>query len=119
MGISGRSRTAGPKGAGDAIRRAPEAPGKRRVTIVSFTQLGLAPEIERAVRDEGYETPTPIQEGAIPGILAGRDLIGCAQTGTGKTAAFTLPILHRLRAGARGRLRALILTPTRELALQV
>jgi ATP-dependent RNA helicase RhlE len=81
--------------------------------------LGLAPEIERAVRDEGYETPTPIQEGAIPGILAGRDLIGCAQTGTGKTAAFTLPILHRLRAGARGRLRALILTPTRELALQV
>jgi len=81
--------------------------------------LGLAPEIERAVRDEGYETPTPIQDGAIPGILAGRDLIGCAQTGTGKTAAFTLPILHRLRAGTRGRLRALILTPTRELALQV
>jgi ATP-dependent RNA helicase RhlE len=60
-----------------------------------------------------------IQTGAIPGILAGRDLIGCAQTGTGKTAAFTLPILHRLRAGARGRLRALILTPTRELALQI
>ena len=86
---------------------------------MSFTPLGLAPEIERAVRDEGYETPTPIQEGAIPGILAGRDLIGCAQTGTGKTAAFTLPILHRLRTGTRGRLRALILTPTRELALQV
>ena len=86
---------------------------------MSFTELGLAHEIERAVREQGYETPTPIQKGAIPGVLAGRDLIGCAQTGTGKTAAFTLPILHRLRAGTRGRLRALILTPTRELALQV
>jgi len=86
---------------------------------VSFTELGLAEEIARAVREEGYETPTPIQAGAIPAILAGRDLIGCAQTGTGKTAAFTLPILNRLRAGTRGRLRALILTPTRELALQV
>jgi ATP-dependent RNA helicase RhlE len=104
---------------------------------VSFTELGLAPELTRAVREQGYETPTPIQEKAIPGVLAGRDLIGCAQTGTGKTAAFTLPILHRLLAGAgapaqagarahvpagaspRGRLRALILTPTRELALQV
>jgi ATP-dependent RNA helicase RhlE len=86
---------------------------------VSFTELGLAPEITRAVREEGYEAPTPIQRGAIPGILAGRDLIGCAQTGTGKTAAFTLPILHRLRSGARGRLRTLILTPTRELALQI
>ncbi len=86
---------------------------------MSFTELGLAEEIARAVREEGYETPTPIQAGAIPAILAGRDLIGCAQTGTGKTAAFTLPILNRLRAGARGRLRALILTPTRELALQV
>ena len=86
---------------------------------MSFTELGLAHEIERAVREQGYETPTPIQKGAIPGVLAGRDLIGCAQTGTGKTAAFTLPILHRLRAGTRGRLRALILTPTRELAIQI
>jgi ATP-dependent RNA helicase RhlE len=86
---------------------------------VSFTELGLASEIARAVREEGYETPTPIQQGAIPGIIAGRDLIGCAQTGTGKTAAFTLPLLHRLQPGQRGRLRALILTPTRELALQV
>jgi ATP-dependent RNA helicase RhlE len=86
---------------------------------VSFLELNLAPEITRAVSEEGYAAPTPIQTGAIPGILAGRDLIGCAQTGTGKTAAFTLPILHRLRAGARGRLRALILTPTRELALQI
>ncbi len=86
---------------------------------MSFTELGLAPEIARAVGEDGYEAPTPIQKGAIPGILAGRDLIGCAQTGTGKTAAFTLPILHRLRPGARGRVRALILAPTRELALQV
>jgi ATP-dependent RNA helicase RhlE len=86
---------------------------------VSFTELGLAHEIARAVREKGYEAPTPIQKGTIPGVIAGRDLIGCAQTGTGKTAAFTLPILHRLRAGARGRVRALILTPTRELALQV
>ncbi len=84
-----------------------------------FTKLGLANELARAVRDEGYETPTPIQEGAIPSVLAGRDLIGCAQTGTGKTAAFTLPLLHRLKDGARGKVRALILTPTRELALQV
>src|SRR5215813_13568913 len=95
------------------------ARGKRRNTTVSFTELNLAREITRAVSEEGYEAPTPIQEGAIPGILAGRDLVGCAQTGTGKTAAFTLPILHRLRAGTRGRLRALILTPTRELALQI
>ena len=84
-----------------------------------FTKLGLDPQIVRAVRDEGYETPTPIQAKAIPAIIEGRDLIGCAQTGTGKTAAFALPLLNRLRAGARGRLRALILTPTRELAQQV
>jgi ATP-dependent RNA helicase RhlE len=86
---------------------------------VSFAELNLASEITRAISEEGYEAPTPIQQGAIPGILSGRDLIGCAQTGTGKTAAFTLPILHRLRAGTRGRLRALILTPTRELAIQI
>src|SRR5262245_49428803 len=97
----------------------PSDDGKRRTTIVSFTELNLAPEIARAVEEEGYRAPTPIQQEAIPGILAGRDLVGCAQTGTGKTAAFTLPILHRLRAGSRGRVRALILTPTRELALQV
>ena len=93
--------------------------GNKESLIVSFTNLGLAEEIAHAVRDEGYETPTPVQAQAIPSILAGRDLIGCAQTGTGKTAAFTLPILHRLRHGARGRVRALILTPTRELAAQV
>ncbi|MFQ5891012.1 MAG: DEAD/DEAH box helicase [Gemmatimonadota bacterium] len=86
---------------------------------MSFTELGLAHEITRAVSEEGYRAPTPIQRGTIPSVIAGRDLIGCAQTGTGKTAAFTLPLLHRLRAGRRGGARGLILTPTRELALQV
>src|SRR5881628_1417135 len=85
-----------------------------------FTSLGLAPELLRAVAEEGYEQPTPIQLEAIPLALAGRDLIGSAQTGTGKTAAFMLPILQRLaQRGARPALRALILVPTRELAEQV
>src|SRR5438552_14484445 len=85
-----------------------------------FTSLGLAPELVRAVAEEGYEQPTPIQLEAIPLALAGRDLIGSAQTGTGKTAAFMLPILQRLsRDSDRRRVRALILVPTRELAEQV
>jgi len=84
-----------------------------------FAALGLAPELVRAVADEGYVQPTPIQTEAIPLALAGRDLIGSAQTGTGKTAAFVLPILQRLASGPRGTLRALILVPTRELAEQV
>src|SRR5213596_2830558 len=85
-----------------------------------FTSLGLAPELVRAVAEEGYEQPTPIQQEAIPLALAGRDLIGSAQTGTGKTAAFMLPILQRLaNADPKHVLRALILVPTRELAEQV
>jgi ATP-dependent RNA helicase RhlE len=86
-----------------------------------FTCLGLAPELVRAVTEEGYSTPTPIQRETIPLALAGRDVVGSAQTGTGKTAAFLLPILHRLaeEPAARGRLRALVLVPTRELAEQV
>jgi ATP-dependent RNA helicase RhlE len=84
-----------------------------------FASLGLAPELIRAVADEGYTQPTPIQQEAIPLALGGRDLIGSAQTGTGKTAAFLLPILQRLAPGARHTLRALILVPTRELAEQV
>src|SRR5438105_5002255 len=84
-----------------------------------FAALGLAPELVRAVADEGYAQPTPIQSEAIPLALAGRDLIGSAQTGTGKTAAFVLPILQRLAPGPRGTLRALVLVPTRELAEQV
>jgi len=89
---------------------------------MKFTELGLAPEILRSITDRGYETPTPIQAQAIPVVLAGHDLMACAQTGTGKTAGFTLPILNRLAAtkttGPR-KIRALILTPTRELAAQV
>ena len=94
---------------------------------VSFAELDLAPEVLHAVRDAGYTHPTPIQQQAIPLALAGRDLIGLAQTGTGKTAGFTLPIVHNLittpLVGDDGqplhRVRVLILTPTRELAAQV
>ena len=90
---------------------------------MKFTELGLAPEILRAIADQGYEVPTPIQAQAIPAVLSGGDLMACAQTGTGKTAGFTLPILNRLNArpkitGPR-KIRVLILTPTRELAAQV
>ncbi|MEO8625901.1 MAG: DEAD/DEAH box helicase [Candidatus Limnocylindrales bacterium] len=93
---------------------------------MTFEQFGLSAEILRAVTEQGYTTPTPIQDQAIPLVLAGRDVMGRAQTGTGKTAAFALPMLERLRAHAntsfspaRHAVRALILTPTRELAVQV
>jgi ATP-dependent RNA helicase RhlE len=86
---------------------------------MSFEALGLAPELLRAVDEQGYTVPTPIQEEAIPIGLAGRDVVGSAQTGTGKTAAFLLPILQRLNGDRRGVLRALVLVPTRELAEQV
>src|SRR3982750_4973920 len=94
---------------------------------ISFADLDLAPEVLPAVRASGYTHPTPIQEQAIPLALAGRDLIGLAQTGTGKTAGLTLPIVHNLisapltdSSGAPvHRVRVLILTPTRELAAQV
>src|SRR6476661_1665631 len=92
----------------------------------SFAELGLRPELLRAVEEAGYTTPTPIQVQAIPVILAGRDVMGGAQTGTGKTAGFALPILQKLApmanaspSPARHPVRALILTPTRELAVQV
>ncbi|HYK11305.1 MAG TPA: DEAD/DEAH box helicase [Gemmatimonadales bacterium] len=85
-----------------------------------FSALGLMPELVRAVAEEGYERPTPIQQETIPLALEGRDLIGSAQTGTGKTAAFMLPILQRLsQSGGHGVTRALVLVPTRELAEQV
>jgi len=88
-----------------------------------FTELGLSAELLRAVHEQGYETPTPIQQQAIPEILAGHDLLGGAQTGTGKTAAFTLPLLQKLQSSTveahPHRIRALILVPTRELAVQV
>jgi len=90
---------------------------------MSFDSLGLSAELVRAVADKGYTKPTPVQSQAIPVILEGRDILAGAQTGTGKTAGFTLPLLQRLNAGkpAGGRrpVRALILTPTRELAAQV
>ncbi|HEY3226690.1 MAG TPA: DEAD/DEAH box helicase [Planctomycetota bacterium] len=85
-----------------------------------FKNLGLHDDLVRAVKELGYTRPTPIQEQAIPVILEGRDVVGGAQTGTGKTAAFLLPILHRmLTHPGRGGTRALVLTPTRELALQI
>ena len=89
------------------------------VNEVLFDALNLHPDLLRGIRDLGFLRPTPIQAQAIPPILAGRDVIGCAQTGTGKTAAFVLPILHRLLHGrSHGHARALIVAPTRELALQ-
>ncbi|HEV2316654.1 MAG TPA: DEAD/DEAH box helicase [Thermoplasmata archaeon] len=84
----------------------------------SFDELELHPTLKKGIREMGYQSPTPIQSRAIPAALTGRDMIGTAQTGTGKTAAFLLPILERLMNGPRGRIRALILTPTRELAVQ-
>ena len=91
-----------------------------------FADFGLAPEIQRALSDQGYVHPTPIQAQAIPIVLQGRDVMGAAQTGTGKTASFSLPIIQLLlphantsMSPARHAVRALVLTPTRELAIQV
>lgn len=93
--------------------------------MTTFEQLGICPQILTALREQGYREPTPIQKKAIPLALAGRDVLGCAQTGSGKTAAFAVPILQRLSAAPRRErhkkpcIRSLILTPTRELALQI
>ena len=91
--------------------------------MTQFTDLGLAKPLLKALAAEGYETPTPIQAQAIPSVMEGRDLLGIAQTGTGKTAAFALPILHRLaedrRPAPRRGCRVLVLSPTRELATQI
>ncbi len=88
---------------------------------MNFEQLGLAPELLRAIAQQGYTQPTPIQQKAIPVVLEGHDLMACAQTGTGKTAGFTLPVLQRMHTQRRPRgiIHTLILTPTRELAAQV
>jgi ATP-dependent RNA helicase RhlE len=100
-----------------------EAPPAQPTTFDRFDQLGLGPTLLRAVTELRYERPTPIQAQAIPVVLSGKDLFGCAQTGTGKTAAFALPILERLHTSrpAQGRrpIRALVLAPTRELASQI
>ncbi|MCL4126634.1 UNVERIFIED_CONTAM: hypothetical protein GTU68_030297 [Idotea baltica] len=89
--------------------------------MTKFTDLGLSPKVLKAIADVGYDTPTPIQSEAIPPALEGRDVLGIAQTGTGKTAGFTLPMIHKLARGrARARMpRSLVLAPTRELAAQV
>lgn len=90
---------------------------------MTFEELNIIPPILEALNQEGYVTPTPIQEKAIPIILAGNDLLGCAQTGTGKTAAFSIPIIQNLQAETpthgRRQIKALVLTPTRELAIQI
>src|SRR5688572_24976426 len=85
----------------------------------AFDTFGLHRELTRAIADLGFEKPTPIQVAAIPPALEGRDVLACAMTGSGKTAAFVLPILQRIREKPRGATRALVLTPTRELAAQV
>ena len=90
---------------------------------MTFKELNLLEPILNALTSEGYTNPTPIQEKAIPILLAGRDIMGCAQTGTGKTAAFAIPILQRLtqipRTSGNRSIRSLIVTPTRELAIQI
>lgn len=86
---------------------------------MTFSGFNLGPRLAAGVQAAGYLEPTPIQQQSIPSIMAGRDVMGLAQTGTGKTAAFALPILHRLERGPRGRVRALIVAPTRELAEQI
>jgi len=86
---------------------------------VSFSSFKFHPQIEARVRALGYQVPTPIQRQAIPPVLAGKDVMGLAQTGTGKTAAFVLPILQHLLPGPRGKVRSLIIAPTRELAEQI
>ena len=89
----------------------------------SFASLGLIEPLTRALAEEGYTVPTPIQLQAIPHLLAGKDVLGCAQTGTGKTAAFALPLMQRLSAARTQRTprgaRVLVMVPTRELATQV
>jgi ATP-dependent RNA helicase RhlE len=109
--------TKGKKTVGAAPVEELAASGETEVPV-TFTELGLNAEVLSAVQDAGYVSPTPIQREAIPLALQGRDLIGLAQTGTGKTAAFTLPIINQLLHGPH-RVRALILTPTRELCVQV
>ena len=91
---------------------------KAEVRTDSFDQFGLGEPLLKAISDVGYESPSPIQQKTIPLLLEGRDVVGQAQTGTGKTAAFALPILERLEPAGKG-VQALVLTPTRELAIQV
>jgi len=115
MNTSPSTGTAAPRPAAPPVAPPSSVPAPR-----TFATLGLLPALVRAVAEEGYEVPTPIQLQAIPPLLEGRDLLGCAQTGTGKTAAFLLPVLQRLQRSPRsGAIRALVLAPTRELAAQI
>ena len=91
---------------------------------MTFKDLGLTPAIQKALHEEGYTIPTPIQQQSIPILLKGKDLLGCAQTGTGKTAAFAIPILQQMSLApvddrGRRKIKSLIVTPTRELATQI
>src|SRR6476620_12549414 len=86
---------------------------------MSFSTFGLHPDLRRGVKEMGFSRPTPIQTDTIPPAMEGRDVLACAMTGSGKTAAFVLPILHRLLGKPRGVTRALVITPTRELAAQI
>ena len=86
---------------------------------MKFTDLGLDNSILKALEEKGYETPTPIQQKSIPIVLEGNDLLGVAQTGTGKTAAFAIPIIQRLAVSEKKGIKGLIVTPTRELAIQI
>ena len=86
---------------------------------MTFDDFGLSARVRAGVDAAGYTIPTPIQRKALPDALGGRDVLGLAQTGTGKTAAFVLPMLERLVGGPRGRTRALVVAPTRELAEQI
>src|SRR3954451_23479042 len=120
------TRGASPKTRAPRPRKDPTGRARRtreRLRLTQFTDLGLAKPLLKALADEGYDIPTPIQAQAIPGVMAGRDLLGIAQTGTGKTAAFALPILHRLaenrKPAPRRSCRVLVLSPTRELATQI
>src|SRR5262252_3301370 len=100
------------------IPRTTQPDFSRRISL-PFSQFGLHSDLLRGVREMGFTRPTPIQNDAIPPAMAGRDVLAAAATGSGKTAAFLLPILHRLIGSRRGTTRALILTPTRELAAQI
>ncbi len=114
-------KTAGSYGPGPNQLYGPNCVRKPRIHMTNFSDLNLNPKVLKAVEEAGYTVPTPIQQGAIPAALAGRDVLGIAQTGTGKTAGFVLPMLSLLARGrARARMpRSLVLCPTRELAAQV
>ena len=92
---------------------------KLYIREMSFTSLKLHPALQKGLKELGFTRPTPIQTDAIPPALEGRDVLACAMTGSGKTAAFLLPILHQLMDKPRGTTRALVITPTRELAAQI